>query len=122
MATMHRTTTSFPVFSPAYEVCQMRRTKQKSVEQLEPGDIVRFATPHVQTGRGSGRGLYSTDFVIERREEGNWVPRSVPMGQGVIARRILIVLSGDPYDEGLFESGFRVDKPLVVLRPAHRAN
>lgn len=117
MPAKHRTTTSFPVFSPAYEVCQMRRTKQKSVERLVPGDVVRFATPNVQTGRGSGRGLYSTDFVIERHEGGKWIPRSVPMGQGVLARRILIVLAGDPYDAELFESDFRVDKPLLILRP-----
>jgi len=112
-----RSTNTFPVTSPAYEVCQMRRTSQKSVERLEAGDIVRFASARLNVSRGGdNRSLYTTDFVIERLEGGQWVPRSVSLSQGNLAKRIRIVTVGDPYDKGVFERWESWERPLVILR------
>jgi hypothetical protein len=112
-----RTTNTFPVMSPTYEVCQMRRTSQRSVERLEPGDLVRFVSGRVNMTRGGdNRGLYTTDFVIERLEGGQWVPRSVPLSQGNLGKRIRIVTAGDPYEKGIFERWESWERPLVILR------
>lgn len=111
------TTQTFPVTSPTYEVCQMRRTKQKSVENLGRGDLVRFVSGRMSMRRGGdNNGLYATDFVIERKEGDDWVPRSVSLSQGNLAKRIRIVTSGDPYDESLFDRWDSWDRPLIILR------
>lgn len=117
MTASFRGTKTFPLVSPTYEVCQMRRTKQKSIDPLDNGDLVRFVTGRISTTR-SHNGLYATDFVVERLSNGNWVECSIPLSQGNLSRRIFIVTSGDPYDEGIFDAKcFELDKPLLILRP-----
>lgn len=112
-----KSTNTFPVTSPAYEVCQMRRTNQKSVERLDAGDIVRFASGHLNVTRsGDNNSLGTTDFVIERLEGGQWVPRSMLLSQGNLAKRICIVTVGDPYDKKVFERWPSWERPLVILK------
>lgn len=114
-----RTTNTFPVVSPTYKVCQMRRTSQKSVERLDDGDLVRFRSGHVNMCRGGdNRSLGTTDFVIERLEGDQWVPRSTLLSQGNLAKRICIVTAGDPHDPAIFDKWASWERPLIILQEA----
>lgn len=114
MKTMH----AFPVTSPVYELRQFRKSGQKMVERLTPGTLIRFSSGRIWGLRGGdNRSLYSTQFVIEKLVDGEWVPCSKSLGQGDLAKRICIVLEGDADDPTLFDQFASWEKPLLVLVP-----
>ena len=119
MASDRKTTRSFPVTSPTYEVRQFRKSRQTMVETLAPGTLVRFSSKRVNGARGGdANSLYAICFTIERLDGKTWVPCSKTLGQGELAKRICIVTEGDADDVTLFDQFDSWDKPLLVLVPA----
>ena len=109
---------SFPVTSPIFEVRQFRKSSQKMVDTLEAGTLVRFSAQGVNGARGGdAHALYAIPFVIERLEGGDWVKCSRTLGQGDLAKRILIVPDEDGDDPTIFAAFDSYDKPLMVLVP-----
>lgn len=109
---------SFPVTSPVFEVRQFRKSSQKMVDTLEPKTLVRFSAQGVDGARGGdARALYATQFVIERLDGDSWVECSRTLGQGDLAKRIIIVPDEDGDDPTIFDQFPSWERPLMVLVP-----